>query len=92
MVNTISIDQVEHIVCMPESADPKYFTVNPKTGLCNIKLRQFKNTSHEKIKVTYFPLNSNISTTGHKFQGSTMDSLVVNSWTRWVPHWIYVVL
>ena len=50
MVNTISIDQVEHIVCMPESVDPKYFTVKPQTGLCKIKLRQFINTSLEKSK------------------------------------------
>ena len=79
MVNTISVDQVKHIVCMTESTDPKYFTVEPETGLCKIKLRQFNNTSLEKIRVTYFPINSNISTTGHKLQGSTLDCLVVNS-------------
>ena len=92
MVNTISVDQVKYIVCMTESTDPKYFTVEPETGLCKIKLRQFNNTSLEKIRVTYLPINSNISTTGHKLQGSTLDCLVVNSWTRQIPHWIYVVL
>ena len=92
MVNTISIDNIEHIVCMTESDEPKYFTVEPQTGLCSITLRQFTNTSLEKIRVKYFPLNSNISTTGHKLQGSTLDSLVVNSWTLKVIHWSYVVL
>ena len=92
MVNTISIDNIEHIICMTESDDPKCFTVEPQTSMCSITLRQFTNTSLEKIKVTHFPLNSNISTTGHKLQGSTLDSLVVNSWTRKVVHWSYVVI
>ena len=48
MVNTISVDQAKHIVCMTESTDSKYFTVKPETGLCKIKLRQFNKTSLER--------------------------------------------
>ena len=63
-----------------------------ETGLCKIKLRQFNNTSLEQIRVTYLPINRNISITSHKLQWSTLDCLVVNSWTRQIPHWIYVIL
>ena len=40
----------------------------------------------------YLPINCNLSTAGHKLQGKTLDSLVVNSWAYNMPHWIYVVL
>ncbi len=52
----------------------------------------FQHTQLRPIKRTYLPINSNISTTGHKLQGSTLDTLVVNSWTFSIQHWIYVVL
>ena len=55
-------------------------------------MKEFNNTQLEPIKITYFPINSNISTTGHKLQGTTLNTLVVNSWAFSVPHWIYVVL
>ena len=42
--------------------------------------------------MTYVPIMCNISTTGHKLQGKTLESLVVNSWAYQMPHWIYVVL
>jgi len=96
MVNTVSADDVDHMVCMIECdprEEPKYFTVKPTTGLCKITLKQFfNNTALEPIRITYLPINSNISTTGHKLQGSTLDKLVVNSWTFSVQHWAYVVL
>lgn len=60
MVNTITIDQVQHIVCIPKSVDAKYFTVKPQTGLSKIKLRQLKNTSLTKNQKTYFPCNESI--------------------------------
>ena len=37
-------------------------------------------------------MNDNILTTGHNHQGSTLDKLVVNSWTIYARHWAYVVL
>ena len=40
----------------------------------------------------YLPLNSSISTTGHKLEGKTLQNLIVNSWAYHCPQWIYVVL
>ena len=44
------------------------------------------------MKVTHIPINCNISTTGHKLQGRSLDHLIVNSWAYKCPHWVYVVL
>ena len=49
-------------------------------------------TQHLKIKVTYLPIDSNISITGHKHYGKTMDHLIINSWAYMCAHWIYVIL
>ena len=95
MVNTVSVDYVDHMVCMVDcdsSKRSKYFTIKPTSGLCNVTLKQFHNIVLEPIRISYLPINSNISTTGHKLQGSTLNSLVVNSWTFSVQHWAYVVL
>ena len=92
IVNTIFANQVEHIVCMMEGHKNKYFLVKPETRQCKIKSRNFNDLVIDKIKVTYLPINSNISTTGHKLQGRTLDHLIVNSWAYRCPHWVYVVL
>ena len=95
MVNTVYVDDVDHMVCMIE-CDPSqqltYFTVKPTNGLCNVTLKHFNHIALEPINISYLPINSNISTTGHKLQGSTLDSLVINSWKFNVQHWAYVVL
>ena len=57
-----------------------------------IKLRSLQNEKLSGMKITHLPINCNISTTGHKLQGRTMNSLVVNSWGYRYPHWVYVVL
>ena len=70
MVNIVSADDVEHMICIIECDRrqiPKYFTVKPTTSLCKIILNDSNNTQLEQIKITYFPINSNISTKGHKF-------------------------
>ena len=94
MVNTISVDHIEHVVCMIDDDKPKqkrkksdnelkqkrrknddkpkqkrYFIVKPVSTLCSIRLKEWNNMSLENIKITYLPLNSSISTTGHKLQG-----------------------
>ena len=43
-------------------------------------------------RVTQIPVNSNIATTGHKLQGMSKDTLIVNSWNYQFSNWIYVVL
>ena len=92
MVNTVYANQVEHKICMMEGHKGMYFLVKPETRQCKIKLRNFNDLVIDKIKVTYLPINSNISTTGHKLQGRTLDHLIVNSWAYRCPHWVYVVL
>ena len=95
MVNTVSADDVDHMVCMKEcdlSQQPTYFTGKPTNSLCNVTLKHFNNIALGPIRITYLPINSNISTIGHKLQESTLDSLVVNIWTFNVQHWAYVVL
>ena len=92
IVNTVLASQVDYILCMHEGKDDKYFKVKPETKQCKIRLRQWNNTVIDKIKTTYLPISSSISTTGHKLQGKTLDSLVVNSWGYRCAHWVYVVL
>ena len=46
----------------------------------------------ENAKVTQIPVKSNIATTGHKLQGMSKDTLIVNSWSYQFSNWIYVVL
>ena len=46
----------------------------------------------EKVCVTYLPIYSNISKTGHTLQGAALDSLIVNSWAYNCTHWVYAVL
>ncbi len=95
MENTVSVDDVDHMVCMIEwdsSQQPKYFTIKHTSGLCSVTLKQFNNIALEPIRISYLPINSNISTTAYKLQGSTLNSLVGNSWNFNVQHWAYVVL
>ena len=92
IVNTIFADEVEYIVCKHESDKQRYFVVKPETRQCKIKLRMWNNMTLDKIRITYLPINSNISTTGHKLQGATLSNLIVNSWAYRCAHWTYVVL
>ena len=45
-----------------------------------------------KVKVTQLPVNCNIATTGHKLQGMSKDSLIINSWGYGFENWVFVVL
>ena len=64
----------------------------PETRQCKVRLRSWNSAIIDKIKITYLPINSSISTTGHKLQGKTLDHLVIDSWGYRCPHWVYVVL
>lgn len=56
---------------------PGYFTIKPTIDLCQIALKRFNNIPLEPIKMTYMPINSSISTTCHKLQGSTLENLLL---------------
>jgi len=45
----------------------------------------------QKIGINQFPVMLNTATTGHKLQGQTVDSLLVNDW-YYGSNWPYVVL
>jgi len=96
MVNTIKAHEIDYILCKKEKktseSSEEYFKVKPEGSTCTVKLSQFKGLPLLKIFIIQLPINCNISTTGHKLQGKTLNSLVVNSWEYSVPHWIYVVL
>ena len=55
-------------------------------------MRRWNNTVLDKIKITYLPINCNISITGHKLQGKTIDHLIVNLLAYGCTYWVYVVL
>ena len=42
--------------------------------------------------ITQIPVNSNIATTGHKLQGMSKNTLIVNNWDYKFVNWVYVVL
>jgi len=42
--------------------------------------------------VSQIPVNSNVATTGHKLQGMSKDTLIVNDWNYRSDNWVYVVL
>ena len=42
--------------------------------------------------ITQIPVNSNIATTGHKLQGISKNTLIVNNWDYKFANWVYVVL
>ena len=92
MVNTVCASKVKCIICKYKDTKEKYFTVKPETRQCKIRLRMYNNITLDSIKITYLPVNCNISTTGHKLQGKTLSHLVVNSWAYKCTHWVYVVL
>ena len=44
------------------------------------------------LRMTQFPVNWNIATTGHKLQGQTKKHLIVTLWNYGLKNWIYMVL
>ena len=42
--------------------------------------------------ITQIPVNPNIATTGHKLQGISKNTLIVNNWDYKCANWVYVVL
>ena len=98
---TVSADDVEWVKFEhwpePPKNVPRYFILRPQTfsttvnfpiggGDSDITLRV------GNVRVTQIPVNSNIATTGHKLQGMSKNTLIVNSWNYRFANWIYVVL
>ena len=75
-----------------QSQEPKCFITKPTTSLCKIRLNQSHGTLLEPISVTHIPINSIISTTGHKYYERALDRFVVNKRTFKFLHWAYATL
>ena len=88
--------EFEHYPNAPGGAS-KTFQLKPEKFTATM---DFPLTSHKtgiriklgKVKVTQLPVNCNIATTGHKLQGMSKDSLIINSWGYGFENWVYVVL
>ena len=93
-VNTVSIEDVEYVLCEYCDDSKKKFKLKPeKNGSVAISLNMFNNT-HKigGIQMIQFGIVSNVATTGHKLQGMSKDNLIVESWNYSFDNWIYVVL
>ena len=96
-VNTVSIDDVEYILCQHlkenENDRPRYFRLIPENNTVTVTLKIFgQKIQIGGINATQFGVNSNIATTGHKLQGMTKTNLIVVSWFYGCKNWVYVVL
>jgi hypothetical protein len=45
-----------------------------------------------KSRITQFPVNNDLATSGHKLQGMTKQNLIVSQLNYSTPNWVYVVL
>jgi hypothetical protein len=95
---TVSADDVkwvefEHWPAPPRNA-ARRFRLEPKTfsTTVNFPIAEGCTLRVGKVSFTQIPVNSNIATTGHKLQGMSKDTLIVNSWNYRCANWIYVVL
>jgi len=83
----------EHWPSAPRNAT-RYFKLKPQTFPTNVRFPVAQGCSMMlgNVSVTQLAVNSNIATTGHKLQGMSKDTLIVNSWNYSHANWIYVVL
>ena len=100
-MNTASIDDIEWMQFQhwhkPTDNVPTLFNLTPEDFLSVVQLSLIDFCYDVKLKLgnvrmTQFPVNSNIATAGHKVQGMSKDLLIVNSWNYGFPNWVYVVL
>ena len=91
-----TVSDIEYMLCehYEDSLTPfAKFKLYPVKESVKINLKLLGNMmSIGGISMTQFVVNSNIATTGHKLQGMTKDSLIVNSWNYTFTNWVYVVL
>ena len=51
------------------------------------------NMKHKmNARISYFGVNSNKATNGHKLHGVSLNRMVVRSWSYIFPNWVYVAL
>jgi len=99
-VLAVLASQVSYIV-LHHSNDrirPATFSFKPKQHTFKAKILkprelQVKGDDREvlQMQATQLPILINNATTGHKLQGSSVDSLFVHNWS-YVTNWVYVML
>ncbi len=83
---TVSIDDVEWVEFehhpTPAGTKARTFRLKPQEFSATIKfpLTETFTTTVGNANIKQIPVNSNISTTGHKLQGMSKDVLIVNDW------------
>ena len=100
-VQAVTASQVAFVTLRHKNPriNPPTFTVAPK-NYTNLRVKvpkpnslQYKNNETEilEMKATQLPFVVNHATTGHKLQGSSLDSIFVHSWS-YRTNWVYVVM
>ena len=76
-----------------EDIRPRRFEVKSNTWTFKCKMEATDDLEETTLALqgTAFPIISNNCTTGHKLQGCTVDSILVNDW-HYKQNWVYVVL
>ena len=92
-VQAVCASQVQHINVEHENQDicPRRFAVTAETFHFMCKLEVATEELFVSISGTAFPIISNSCATGHKLQGCTVESLLVNDW-YYGANWACVVL
>jgi hypothetical protein len=99
-VMAVRASQVSHVVLQHSNdrIQPRTFSLKPKKYSLKAKILkpralQVGGIQHEvlQMKATQIPVLINNATTGHKLQGSGVDSLFVHNWS-YVTNWVYVML
>ena len=100
-VNTVYVDDVEWIVFRhwpePPKNAPHLFKLVPNTHIHIIQFplapdREALKIAFGNVRVTKHPVNSNITTTGHKLKEITKDLLIVDSCDYGFANWVYVII
>jgi len=85
--------QLESITVEHENEDitPRQFQIEPHLFSFTCMMKLGDEERYMAMKGLQFPVISNTCTTGHKLQGCTVDSILVNDW-YYGANWAYVVL
>jgi hypothetical protein len=99
-VAAVHASQVSHVLLhyINKHIQPATFSLQPtrqpfKAQVLKPRALQVKDNDREvlQMRATQLPLFINNATTGHKLQGTGVDSLFVHSWS-YVTNWVYVML
>ena len=84
LVHTVSVLDLEHMVCETivenKKGRPKRFKLYPEKYTVTLKMKINKIQHKVGVKIVQFGVNSNKATTGHKLQGDSLNTMVVQSW------------